>query len=1278
MRPPATFTGAMLPDVERDTFGTVIAITGKTCRVQLAGGDVISGIDVSDAYVGKMVRMRHVGGTYSSTGGASGGSGGSVSGVGAGTGTGPSTGAPSPHDLLGVHHTLPSLAANLVLASPYAASGTPSFRALGLIDLPSMTIGAGDGLTGGGDVRSSPTLNVGVANTGAVGLTVEANAVRLTTSSSPGAAAAVLASDANGFLTLPQFIATTKVRTPLLDTASGAITLTPATGVVLTDGKTISGSGTFASGFTGSGWRIDQNVSYASQSTAEFDNLVVRGLLRVYELVINKIRVSRGSMIVSPGGGKVRSVTSLGGSSYSVDFEDSHGLVANDLLRAQKFTGSGTYQSLMTVASVTDSDTVTATLNSGSAPAAGYEYAVIGNTSNTSRQGGLFLTADDSGAPFMDVYDGVAAHADFNTNGKTKARLGRLTGITDPFFGTLDGHGLWTNRAWLNGAFINGSLVIGPGLGFTLAPLMYCGYDTPRQGNVVNANGHKGQAPSITGGVHGMAGKYGGAVAVGEGTTNRIQNPSVETNTTGYGSSGTVTLSRSTDYALFGQYSLKWVRTSGTADVFYNVTGTLSTSATYTFSVYARRSDGAAVSGVTMYIDSSLGTITPTITNVGNGWYRIYGTRTIGGSLGNHIVGIAGLATGVNWYFDGWQVEARGFTTPYTDGSLGSGYTWTGTPHASTSTRTAAVLAYPILRNINPLKGSVSAWVLMEYYKTGTGAVIWNAGDASGEFVGQISTGGAAQLYINGNQVTHQTAMSAGWHHVVYTWDIAANEMRVYLDGVASTTVGTPTTTPPTLHASTLQVGGSAPIGTSYNWNGLIDDFAILDKVLTAEEVRAIFSSDAPLNVSRSNFELVLAEEGYGRTVANAAGIYGTDVAGKPTFSLVNADATVNGELMTAGDTLLGDNSTSPAKGNVLFDQDAGKLKIRSGTTEILSFGASGVIEGVLNLGTSGEIRQGSGTVGTNFTGLRIRRSGNDGWIELFDNNAYTLSLTPSNALTIVGGTAFEGKRAVNYVDSAGTRLGELYGYSDGSTYNAMRLRSYSNSSSRPPYMYFESALEAASGTATTQLIASNFTSPASYPYPTAMVTGTANIATPQATVTLFVRSKTSGSSGATATLTDNNGTTSFVVTAGTKSWRIDHPLTPTTHWLDHVAVEGDGHYTFYRGNVTLDQHGLATVQMPEWFDALNDDLAITYGEWGDAPRARTSHRIKNGWVIAGQPHQRVSWMASGVRADAWAKAHPVLVEVEKDEAEQGTVFTWQEHGLDESFAPPAPSARDA
>src|SRR5690606_33702767 len=79
---------------------------------------------------------------------------------------------------------------------------------------------AGDGLT-----HSAGVLAVGVANTGAAGLSVEADAVRLTSSYDPGPNARVLASDGTGWTTLAGWKATERLRAPLIDTASGDRTI---------------------------------------------------------------------------------------------------------------------------------------------------------------------------------------------------------------------------------------------------------------------------------------------------------------------------------------------------------------------------------------------------------------------------------------------------------------------------------------------------------------------------------------------------------------------------------------------------------------------------------------------------------------------------------------------------------------------------------------------------------------------------------------------------------------------------------------------------------------------------------------------------------------------------------------------------------------------------------------------------------------------------------------------------------------------------------------------
>ena len=64
------------------------------------------------------------------------------------------------------------------------------------------------------------------------------------------------------------------------------------TGNIITDGGL--GSSVFVSGMNGSGWRLDSETN-----TLEIDNLIVRGILNVYELVVNKVSATNGSLWVT-------------------------------------------------------------------------------------------------------------------------------------------------------------------------------------------------------------------------------------------------------------------------------------------------------------------------------------------------------------------------------------------------------------------------------------------------------------------------------------------------------------------------------------------------------------------------------------------------------------------------------------------------------------------------------------------------------------------------------------------------------------------------------------------------------------------------------------------------------------------------------------------------------------------------------------------------------------------------------------------------------------------
>lgn len=128
----------------------------------------------------------------------------------------------------------------------------------------------------------------------------------------------------------------------------------------------------------------------------------------------------------------------------------------------------------------------------------------------------------------------------------------------------------------------------------------------------------------------------------------------------------------------------------------------------------------------------------------------------------------------------------------------------------------------------------------------------------------------------------------------------------------------------------------------------------------------------------------------------------------------------------------------------------------------------------------------------------------------------------------------------------------------------------------------------------------------------------------------------------------------------------IDHPLDPANKYLLHSFVESPDMKNVYDGVVELDAKGEATVEMPAWFEALNRDFRYQLTAVGaPAPDLHVKSGInKNQFVIAGgAAGQAISWQVTGIRQDAYAKAHPIEVEVAKVGKEKGRYLHPKEHG---------------
>ncbi|MGO9274963.1 MAG: beta strand repeat-containing protein [Terriglobia bacterium] len=127
-------------------------------------------------------------------------------------------------------------------------------------------------------------------------------------------------------------------------------------------------------------------------------------------------------------------------------------------------------------------------------------------------------------------------------------------------------------------------------------------------------------------------------------------------------------------------------------------------------------------------------------------------------------------------------------------------------------------------------------------------------------------------------------------------------------------------------------------------------------------------------------------------------------------------------------------------------------------------------------------------------------------------------------------------------------------------------------------------------------------------------------------------------------------------ITAGTKDFKIDDPTDPANKYMYHASVESSQMMNIYSGNVTLDGKGEATVEVPAWLETLNGDFRYQLTCIGGFAPVYVAEEIGHGQfkVAGGKPGMRVSWLVTGVRQDAFARAHPLQVEVEKPENERG------------------------
>ena len=136
--------------------------------------------------------------------------------------------------------------------------------------------------------------------------------------------------------------------------------------------------------------------------------------------------------------------------------------------------------------------------------------------------------------------------------------------------------------------------------------------------------------------------------------------------------------------------------------------------------------------------------------------------------------------------------------------------------------------------------------------------------------------------------------------------------------------------------------------------------------------------------------------------------------------------------------------------------------------------------------------------------------------------------------------------------------------------------------------------------------------------------------------------------------------------------FKIDHPLDPGNKYLVHSFVESPDMKNVYDGVAILDAAGEAWVGLPDWFETLNTDFRYQLTSIGaPAPNLYIAEEISaNRFKIAGgRPGGKVCWQVTGIRQDAYAKAHRLPVEKDKAEAERGFYLHPELYGQPETQA---------
>ena len=235
-------------------------------------------------------------------------------------------------------------------------------------------------------------------------------------------------------------------------------------------------NGDFTSGFIGGkGWSIyPRQVTNSAgveetKWTGEFDNLICRGAMKVYEMVVSQLvgendnRVFTGMLEVDhydTESGKVYLSTNEGQTYNPFRTDDyimvqrfslaSYDVVKQYELIVTDYGSEGTGKEMLAWVKFKNFTTTIDGATAEDLIQEGDTFVRMDNLTDETRKGIVQIIAVGNNAPYMDVIYGYKT----DPNDSLKVRLGNLKGITHPNFGTLYGWGGYLQNMFAVGDFV--------------------------------------------------------------------------------------------------------------------------------------------------------------------------------------------------------------------------------------------------------------------------------------------------------------------------------------------------------------------------------------------------------------------------------------------------------------------------------------------------------------------------------------------------------------------------------------------------------------------------------------------------------------------------------------------------------------------------------------------------------------------------------------------------------------------------------------------------------